>query len=180
MEVEVIRYDYRDFFAGELKPCPFCGGEARFECNEQIYNGVDYKRVSRHGEITCLNCCCQMAHSYIQADPNSIGKFIEILIASWNKRQGRPDTDMGASTVKESIDRGGGETLDSMPEIVCAAADALKKYGGTITAFKTVPNKKCLKLTVSFDVYEKDYKQFEPLPDSRLWMLASTPVFPDF
>ena len=38
-----------------------------------------------------------------------------------------------------------------MREIASAAADALNEYGGTITAFKTAPDKKRLKLTVSFD-----------------------------
>ncbi|MDR2476375.1 MAG: hypothetical protein LBD18_01135 [Treponema sp.] len=67
---------------------------------------------------------------------------------------------MGEYTVNKSADRGSGDTLHSMREIIGAAADALNDYGGTVTAFKIMPGKKRLKLTVSFDT------------DIRLWTLA--------
>lgn len=50
----------------ELKPCPFCGGEAQFWI---AYNGTCI--------VQCTNCCCGTLHYYDAKSP----------VKAWNRRE---------------------------------------------------------------------------------------------
>lgn len=61
-----------------LKPCPFCGGEAH-ERSEKKYLGNDSKGINRK-YIECLKCNCRTM-SYDWDDEKE-------MVETWNKRVG--------------------------------------------------------------------------------------------
>ena len=62
----------------ELKPCPFCGGEAKIVTTTEVYGLDDIKR--KYGYVRCgkdyLNCCV------IQFNEFPLDEAIE----AWNRR----------------------------------------------------------------------------------------------
>ena len=59
----------------ELKPCPFCGGKARFVDNGEP-NGSKYY----FADVICTNQVCRGCSSYLES------KTKEQAIAVWNRR----------------------------------------------------------------------------------------------
>lgn len=57
----------------DLKPCPFCGGEAELRA-------VDNEKINTDWYVLCLGCCVETFPSY------SRKKAAE----SWNRRAGEP------------------------------------------------------------------------------------------
>ena len=71
-------YDHIPALRGiALKPCPFCGGEARFKYEEEHF-----------GMIRCSECGCEKFHGYYAFENESHEDFIKHLIEDWNRREG--------------------------------------------------------------------------------------------
>ena len=56
----------------ELKPCPFCGGKAKFVITSMPLNGT------QKGYFQCENLCCEQCHL----------KSIDDAADDWNRRAG--------------------------------------------------------------------------------------------
>lgn len=76
----------------ELKPCPFCGGEAKYESDMNIdplidENGayVDYDRIDYWERVYCIECGAEI-------DSISEDEEEEITIKKWNRRNKNAQT----------------------------------------------------------------------------------------
>lgn len=59
-----------------LKPCPFCGGEAKIADEHQWISGVNNGGISKY--IYCLKCNCRTSSFYWDDR--------KTMIRTWNKR----------------------------------------------------------------------------------------------
>ncbi len=71
----------------QLKPCPFCGGEASVERCE----------VPGDYMVVCLDCLVGAMHSEQEASP-------EVVSALWNKRTPDPDDPNAVITTQQALD----------------------------------------------------------------------------
>ena len=67
----------------ELKPCPFCGGEAKLITSITV--GAHAKPIAR---VYCTDC--KISLSWF-CDNNNDGMFIEEAVNAWNKRANQTD-----------------------------------------------------------------------------------------
>ena len=72
-----VRREGADMQEIELKPCPFCGGQAEYEEVHTDNGAVEIYYKEYHGYIIECNCC----NAYIVS---TIGK--EDVIQRWNRR----------------------------------------------------------------------------------------------
>lgn len=64
----------------ELKPCPFCGGEAEISINKT--------KQAQTSVIRCSVCSCQKT---MLKYPNYKGDIEQDIIESWNRRAGEQE-----------------------------------------------------------------------------------------
>lgn len=67
----------------DLKPCPFCGGEALIKYDKRMSNGCKVDMAM----IFCNSCGCrtpEFAHSIDDFDKE---KFEDTLVSHWNQRK---------------------------------------------------------------------------------------------
>lgn len=62
----------------ELKPCPFCGGEAELSCG--FYNAVDYATVM------CTDCGAKICFDSDHDPELTFDAMEEAAIRDWNRR----------------------------------------------------------------------------------------------
>ena len=78
----------------ELKPCPFCGGEAEIKCNSYgTQKNEEIDRFARYFSIRCTKCRCELPRQFqvtfdysldtgVRANESDLLKGIE----AWNRR----------------------------------------------------------------------------------------------
>ena len=78
-EFNTILHDALERQKQELKPCPFCGGEARLLLNakRKIYGKNEY----RTGVVACCNVC--EARMFYGSE--------KLAIEAWNRRAGKTE-----------------------------------------------------------------------------------------
>ncbi len=72
--------------SGELKPCPFCGGDAEVRTT---YYELKTKDVPINSYVRCTKCFAQTYEfSYKNTDRTGTNP-VESAVDAWNKRNGR-------------------------------------------------------------------------------------------
>ena len=113
----------------ELKPCPFCGGEARISEKIVEYNG---KRINEY-MCYCSSCFCSTPPFPIKDDAINV----------WNKRSnhwhtGTP-TEKGAYLIKlESQDKEVSYTIMPMEAVICGNKLYMKNDELSIVAWQKI------------------------------------------
>lgn len=69
----------------ELKPCPFCGGEAEMD-TMQGYLILHSGELDNRSTIYCLDCDAEMGFCHADLDSWQIEAAIKNLITAWNTR----------------------------------------------------------------------------------------------
>ncbi|GHT52912.1 hypothetical protein FACS1894106_2660 [Spirochaetia bacterium] len=66
----------------ELKPCPFCGKEAKMYTNNKIATFL-------YGHSYSVRCTNELCYCFVVSNPTETK---EAAIAAWNKRAGKEET----------------------------------------------------------------------------------------
>lgn len=69
----------------ELKPCPFCGGEAESD-SQRGYRNMTTGRLEDAAAIYCTACSADMTWCYRDTPEIERDQVMSILVEQWNKR----------------------------------------------------------------------------------------------
>lgn len=68
----------------ELKPCPFCGGDAEMNTH-QHYRAINFK-LDTSVAIYCRSCSVTMALARLDNPDASTETLADVLVKTWNTR----------------------------------------------------------------------------------------------
>lgn len=72
----------------ELKPCPFCGGDAELD-TMQAYRNISTKGLAYQAAVYCTQCSAHMTFCYADAPGIPREGVVADTINNWNQRVGQ-------------------------------------------------------------------------------------------
>lgn len=70
----------------QLKPCPFCGGDAELDAN-QAYCDINTGHIGTAISIYCVGCGVSITLCRKDMPEYSVDELVEIITNTWQKRQ---------------------------------------------------------------------------------------------
>lgn len=74
----------------ELKPCPFCGGEAELDTS-QAYRALSGGTLGSRAAVYCARCGADMGFCYEDAPGTPREDIVNQVVDDWNRRVPSPD-----------------------------------------------------------------------------------------
>lgn len=74
----------------ELKPCPFCGGEAELD-TRQAYRALSGGTLGSRAAVYCARCDADMGFCYEDAPGIPREDIVNQVVDDWNRRAPSPD-----------------------------------------------------------------------------------------
>jgi len=74
----------------ELKPCPFCGGEAELDTS-QAYRALSGGTLGSRAAVYCARCGADMGFCYEDAPGTPREDIVNQVVDDWNRRAPSPD-----------------------------------------------------------------------------------------
>lgn len=115
----------------ELKPCPFCGGDAESDC-QRHYRNISTGNLEKSAAIYCTKCSADMTWCYRDTPEIEREQVMLLLTEQWNTRAtlSQPTADrreIVARLIREHVEYGYDRADDQQQSIIGIdeAADAI-------------------------------------------------------